>query len=159
MVISFFVHPAYYHGSSGPMFVEDSRHHSVLRDAFLRAGRLLGFKELDQNAAAQTGFAPYQFNIGNGKRWTTAQAYLDTRVRLEKDKVSPVSVSIFSSCFYSGPTSTSLSTPTSTRSCSKTALTPARTPWFPVRMVSTWNETGSCTKSMPRKRSSCPAGP
>ena len=58
------------------MYVEDSRHHSILRDAFLKAGQLLGFKVLDQNGAAQTGFAPYQFNIKNGKRWTTAQAYL-----------------------------------------------------------------------------------
>ena len=63
------------------MFVEDSRHHTVLRDAFLAAGQMLGYRVLDQNAAAQTGFAPYQFNINNGKRWTTAQGYLTNDVR------------------------------------------------------------------------------
>ena len=48
------------------MFVEDARHHSPLREAFLRAGQWLGYDVVDQNAGSQAGFAPYQFNIHRG---------------------------------------------------------------------------------------------
>ncbi len=49
------------------MIVSDARHHSPLREAFLEAGRRLGFPVVDQNAQSQTGFAPFQFNIRDGR--------------------------------------------------------------------------------------------
>ena len=48
------------------MFVEDARHHSPIREAFLRAGQWLGYGIVDQNAGSQAGFAPFQFNIYKG---------------------------------------------------------------------------------------------
>ena len=67
-----------YHGTDGPMHVEDSRHHTVLRTAFLLAGRALGFRVGDQNAGegSQIGFAPFLFNIHDGLRWSPADGYL-----------------------------------------------------------------------------------
>ncbi len=36
-----------YHGTTGPMVTEEPLHKTALLDAFLEAGRLLGFKTLD----------------------------------------------------------------------------------------------------------------
>ena len=55
------------------MVIEDSRHHSSLRSAFLSAGRWLGFDVNDQNGYSQTGFAPYMFTIKGGQRWSTGK--------------------------------------------------------------------------------------
>jgi hypothetical protein len=51
------------------MYVEDARHQTPLREAFLRAGEWMGFSvgDGDQNAERQEGFAPFQYNIHNGK--------------------------------------------------------------------------------------------
>ena len=59
------------------MTVSDPRHVTSLQSAFLQAGRELGYPVmLDQNAERQTGFAPFQFNIRDGQRLTSAEAYL-----------------------------------------------------------------------------------
>ncbi|TRY61644.1 hypothetical protein TCAL_04403 [Tigriopus californicus] len=68
--------PDFQHGVSGPMVVEEARHHTVLRDAFLEAGKGFGFRVGDQNSGYQTGFAPLLFNIRDGHRWSSADAYL-----------------------------------------------------------------------------------
>ena len=36
-----------YHGTDGPMVTEDSKHTTALLDSFLEAGKLMGFKVLD----------------------------------------------------------------------------------------------------------------
>eukprot|EP00095_Tigriopus_kingsejongensis_P012086 maker-scaffold60_size442463-snap-gene-3.31 protein:Tk12086 transcript:maker-scaffold60_size442463-snap-gene-3.31-mRNA-1 annotation:"glucose dehydrogenase" len=58
------------------MFVEGARHHTALRGAFLEAGERLGLRSADQNTGYQTGFAPLLFNIHDGHRWSSADAYL-----------------------------------------------------------------------------------
>ena len=61
------------------MTVEAGRHTTWLLDAFLEAGRLLGYPLRDPNSLlgnAQLGFAPYLFTIKDGQRLTTADAYL-----------------------------------------------------------------------------------
>ena len=78
----------YYHGREGPMFVEDARHHSPLREAFLRAGQWLGYDVVDQNGGSQAGFAPYQFNIyrgGEAPSKSGTEPICKTRFRLQMD--------------------------------------------------------------------------
>lgn len=58
------------------MVVEEARHRSRLLEAFLEAGRLLGYPVGNDQNRGQVGFAPYSFNIKGGRRWTSAEAYL-----------------------------------------------------------------------------------
>ena len=88
------------------MSPEFARHSTLLKDAFLKAGKMMGYPVLDRQlhgqacnikiqicnahiitnpvsnqifflyTTLQASFAPYQFNIREGKRWTTSQAYL-----------------------------------------------------------------------------------
>lgn len=66
-----------YHGTNGPMVTAPSRHLTSLLDVFLEAGKSLGYQVLeDQNGPQQTGFSNIQFNIKDGRRLTSAEAYL-----------------------------------------------------------------------------------
>ena len=59
------------------MIVTKGRHSTWLLDAFLTAGKYLGYPLRDPNGpAGQAGFAPYLFNINEGHRWTTVDGYL-----------------------------------------------------------------------------------
>ncbi len=63
------------------MTVEPARHTTWLLEAFLKAGQLAGYSLHDPNSfeaanGRQESFSPYLFNIKDGKRWTTADAYL-----------------------------------------------------------------------------------
>ena len=59
------------------MNVEKGRHTTWLQEAFLEAGKLLGYRVFDPNGSqGQTGFSPYLFTIKDGQRWTTSDGYL-----------------------------------------------------------------------------------
>jgi choline dehydrogenase len=66
-----------FHGSNGPLTVSDQASPSPLVRAALEAYRQAGLPEnSDFNGAEQEGFGLYQFNINNGRRASTAAAYL-----------------------------------------------------------------------------------
>ena len=63
-------------GRGGPMAVEEGRHSTTLRETFLEAGRFLGYKVTHDQQDGKESFAPVNFQIKDGKRWTTSQGYL-----------------------------------------------------------------------------------
>ncbi len=67
----------HYHGTGGPLAVSDLRHHNVLSEAFLAAGRERGLAEnADFNGATQTGLGWYQVTQRDGRRCSAATGYL-----------------------------------------------------------------------------------
>ncbi len=66
-----------YRGSEGPLTTQFNRYHDPLNDAFLEAGASAGhpFTE-DYNGEQQEGFGRLQSTIRNGRRCSTAVAYL-----------------------------------------------------------------------------------
>ena len=66
----------YLHKLEKLMKPEYAKHSTILKEAFLSAGELLGYSVVDEQTDGKASFAPYQFNIKNGRRWSTAQAYL-----------------------------------------------------------------------------------
>lgn len=67
-----------YHGGDGPLHVQDLRHHNRLSEVFIRAAGEAGFELTDDfNDAHQRGFGFYQVTQKDGRRWSTASAYLD----------------------------------------------------------------------------------
>ena len=66
-----------FHGSDGPLHVSNPRSGNALFRAFIEAGVEAGFpRTADFNGENQEGFGPYQLTIRDGKRWSTASAYL-----------------------------------------------------------------------------------
>ena len=65
-----------YHGYDGPLSVGKANFFTPLADAFVEAGKELGFKEVDYNGASQTGFSLLQTTIDGGSRCSSARAYL-----------------------------------------------------------------------------------
>ncbi|HEX4605801.1 MAG TPA: choline dehydrogenase [Candidatus Angelobacter sp.] len=66
-----------YHGASGPLCVSDLRTVNPLSDAFIAAGEDAGFqRNPDFNGASQEGFGLYQVTQSEGKRHSTAAAFL-----------------------------------------------------------------------------------
>jgi len=71
-----------FHGSSGPLGVEDLRHTNPLSGIFLNATREKGFSaNEDFNGAEQSGFGFYQVTQWQGRRSSTAVAYLRPAIR------------------------------------------------------------------------------
>ncbi|UYN95494.1 MAG: choline dehydrogenase [Enhydrobacter sp.] len=65
-------------GKGGLLNVRDMNERHVLCDAFIDAAEATGFpKNKDYNNGNQEGFGYYQVTIKNGKRWSTARAFLD----------------------------------------------------------------------------------
>ncbi len=65
------------HGSYGPLHVQDVRDRRNVHDAFIRAMGDVGIPyNADFNGRDQAGAGFYQFTQRNGKRWSTASAYL-----------------------------------------------------------------------------------
>ena len=65
-------------GKGGPLNVADMRETHMLCDAFIDAAEASGFpKNKDYNNGIQEGFGYYQVTMKNGKRWSTARAFLD----------------------------------------------------------------------------------
>ena len=65
-----------YHSRGGPLTVSKTSYVTPSSRAFLEAGKLLGYSEIDYNGASQIGFSYTQKTIKHGKRWSTAQAFL-----------------------------------------------------------------------------------
>lgn len=65
-----------YRGKKGPMTIEHSKFQSKLLDAFLEAGKSMGYDVNDPNGADMLGFSKIQGTIRNGRRCSTAKAYL-----------------------------------------------------------------------------------
>lgn len=66
-----------FHGVGGPLKVSDSRFRSEIIDAVVEAAVQAGIpRNADFNGASQDGVGYYQSTVGNGRRWSTAVAYL-----------------------------------------------------------------------------------
>jgi len=66
-----------YHGASGPLCVSDLRTVNPLSEAFVAAGQEIGIsRNPDFNGAQQEGVGFYQVTQNNGKRHSTAAAFL-----------------------------------------------------------------------------------
>ena len=66
------------HGTDGPLHVQDVRDKRSIHDVFLTAMQDQGIPaNPDFNGADQAGCGYYQFTQHNGRRWSTATAYLD----------------------------------------------------------------------------------
>lgn len=64
-------------GQEGPLNVGRGPRKNPLYQAFVRSGEELGFARTDDyNGAQQEGFGPMEATIRNGRRWSTANAYL-----------------------------------------------------------------------------------
>jgi choline dehydrogenase len=76
-------------GAGGPLFVGRGKRDNPLYKAFVEAGRQAGFETTeDYNGAKQEGFGAMEQTIKNGRRWSTANAYL--RRTLKRKNVSLV---------------------------------------------------------------------
>ncbi|GAB3433214.1 GMC family oxidoreductase [Actinophytocola sediminis] len=65
------------HGTDGPLHVEDRRFTHELSSAWVDAAVAWGLKPTDDfNGATQEGAGQYQVTCHNGRRWSTADAYL-----------------------------------------------------------------------------------
>ncbi|KAF5277884.1 hypothetical protein FQA39_LY06036 [Lamprigera yunnana] len=65
-----------YHGMGGYLNVEYHKPDSPQLNAFIEANKLLGQKVVDYNGESQIGVGKTQFNYINGKRQSTAKAFL-----------------------------------------------------------------------------------
>lgn len=66
-----------FHGSDGPLMVKKARAKNPLYAAFLQAGADRGYPANDDfNGARQEGLGPYDFNIRDGRRESSATAFL-----------------------------------------------------------------------------------
>ena len=66
-----------YHGSEGPLVVSHPESENPAFKAFIDAGVDLGYPyNPDNNGETQEGFGPFQLNIKDGRRWSSANAFL-----------------------------------------------------------------------------------
>ncbi|KAJ9586583.1 hypothetical protein L9F63_028375, partial [Diploptera punctata] len=65
-----------YHSTSGEVPVNYAPYRTPLADAFLEAGKELGYSVLDYNGETPIGFSYIQTNTRNGSRWSASRAYL-----------------------------------------------------------------------------------
>ena len=76
-------------GKNGPLHVSRGRRDNPLFHAFVEAGRQAGFELTgDYNGEKQEGFGPMEQTVWQGRRWSTANAYL--RPALKRDTVGLV---------------------------------------------------------------------
>lgn len=65
------------HGGDGPLRVSKGESSSPFYAALVEAGRQAGYPVTDNfNGADFEGFGPYDLTIADGRRWSTAEAYL-----------------------------------------------------------------------------------
>ena len=77
-----------YRGGSGPLRTQFCRYRDDLIDAFAEASRQAGFPQTDDyNAGTQEGFGRLQMTIANGRRCSSATAYLRPAMRRPNLKV------------------------------------------------------------------------
>ncbi|PVG80566.1 choline dehydrogenase, partial [Nocardioides gansuensis] len=64
-------------GGEGPLHLERGRCDNPLFGAFFEAAQQAGYPLTDDvNGYRQEGFAPFDRNVKNGRRWSAARAYL-----------------------------------------------------------------------------------
>ena len=64
-------------GTDGPLHVSRGKRDNPLFKAFVEAGAQAGFERTDDyNGEKQEGFGPMEQTVWNGRRWSTASAYL-----------------------------------------------------------------------------------
>jgi choline dehydrogenase len=64
-------------GTSGPLHVTRGKRDNPLHAAFVEAGKQAGFElTSDYNGEKQEGFGPMEQTVWQGRRWSTANAYL-----------------------------------------------------------------------------------
>ena len=67
----------HYHGTDGPLNVEDRRYTHELSEAWVESAVATGFKHTDDfNGAEQEGAGQYQVTCKKGHRWSVADAYI-----------------------------------------------------------------------------------
>jgi choline dehydrogenase len=72
------VHHDAMHGSDGPLHVQEVRDKRPMDDVFINAMNQAGIpRNPDFNGSDQAGCGYYQFTQNNGRRWSTASAYLN----------------------------------------------------------------------------------
>ncbi|MEG8025407.1 GMC family oxidoreductase N-terminal domain-containing protein [Sphingomonas aurantiaca] len=65
------------HGGGGPLTISGGESDSPFYDALVEAGRQAGYPVTeDFNGTSQEGFGRYDLTVADGKRWSTAAAYL-----------------------------------------------------------------------------------
>ena len=66
-----------FHGTDGPLHVEDRRYNHELTGMFIDSAVATGFKRNDDfNGAEQEGVGLYQVTCRKGRRWSVADAYI-----------------------------------------------------------------------------------
>jgi choline dehydrogenase-like flavoprotein len=70
-----------YHGSDGPLLVTSQRSPNPMTQAFVAAGESLGLARVDINGASQDGIGLTHVNQKDGRRWSTADAFLRPAMR------------------------------------------------------------------------------
>ncbi|KAF7495030.1 Glucose dehydrogenase -like protein [Sarcoptes scabiei] len=65
-----------YHGHNGPLTVSTPHYTTAIGGAFLEAGKLFGFPNIDVNGPRQTGFAIPQGTVRRGARCSTSKAFI-----------------------------------------------------------------------------------
>ena len=65
-----------YHGTDGPLTVDEARFITSGANWFISAAKEIGFNESDPNGEKQEGASYLQFTIEDGERCSTAKAYL-----------------------------------------------------------------------------------
>jgi choline dehydrogenase len=69
-------------GTDGPMHIQRGSRTNPLYNAFIEAGRQAGFETTDDyNGSKGEGFGPMEQTIHQGRRWSTANAYLRPALR------------------------------------------------------------------------------
>ena len=67
-----------FHGTGGPLCVDDLKQVDALNHTFIKAGQELGYPHnADFNGKSQEGFSVYQVTQLNGERWSSARAFLE----------------------------------------------------------------------------------
>jgi choline dehydrogenase len=71
-----------YHGQAGPLHVEDRRYTHPLSQLWVESAVAAGMKPSDDfNGESQEGAGLYQVTCRNGRRWSTARAYLQPALK------------------------------------------------------------------------------
>ena len=65
-----------YHSTSGEVPVNYAPYRTPLADAFLEAGKELGYNVVDYNGEKQIGYSYVQTNTRNGSRWSASRTFL-----------------------------------------------------------------------------------
>jgi choline dehydrogenase len=96
-----------YRGDSGPLHTSRGTRRNPLYDAFVRAGVQAGYMATaDMNGYQQEGFGPMDMTVRNGRRWSTANAYL--RPALSRPGLRVVSGALATRVLFEGRKATGL---------------------------------------------------